>query len=333
MRSRFQALTLAVTVGLGGLGASAVHAAPIDLRARARALLEDDKPADAVMLLEEATKMSPQDPESWAELGNARLALSQFGPAAQAFEQAVRLAPDLSTAQYNFAYALRKAGNLPRAAEAYRVYLTRYSDDADAHFGLAETLRALDDRIAAAEAYERYAAAEKRPDRAAWVTKAQGWARELRSGEVKATTGATPHLSFAANDRPDVPPPMEAAPPPRAGPHVPALAIGLGLIGQGKFAEALVELRRAEPSDDPWVHAAIGSALLGTEEVTEANNYYLRALSGVPVAAQAAVRLGLAECARKRGDRIHADSEYRAILVDTSASPALLKLAKERLEE
>lgn len=326
---RTPSLVIALAVAL----ASAAHAAPsADLRARARALLEEDQAAEATKLLEDAVRADPDDAETWAELGNARLALSQFVPASTAFEQAVRLAPDLATAQYNLAYALRKSGKLARAAEAYRVYLARYPTDADAHFGLGETLRGLGDPIAAAEAYERYAATENRPDRASWVEKARGWARELRASEVKPVAGdaaATPHLSFAAPRNETLESAAAAASPAKRV----ALSAGLALMKVSRFEEALVELRKAEAEapQDPWVQAALGSAYLGLDEAETAAVHYTRALVGAPAGAHAGIRLGLAESARKQGDSGRAQAEYRAILADAAAPAAMQDVARARL--
>ncbi len=333
MRRTARALALATALSTGvGVAPAALAATPVELRTQARALMEEDQPAEAAKLLEDAVRSTPDDAETWAELGNARLALQQFAPAAIAFEQSVKLAPELATAQYNLAYALRKSGKLPRAAEAYRVYLARYPTDADAHFGLGETLRGLGDNLAAAEAYEKYASTETRPDRGVWVDKARTWARDLRASEVKpVTTDATPHLSFASprGETLDGANSAAAASPTRRV----ALSQGLALMKSGRFEEALVELRKAEAeaAQDPWVQAALGSAHLGMGEAEQAAVHYTRALVSAPAAAHAGIRMGLAESARRLGDEGRATAEYRAILADAAAPPATQEIARARL--
>lgn len=334
MRTTAWAILLAAALALPALAES-----PAELRARARTAMESDDPAAAARLLEDAVKQTSEDAELWAELGNARLALSQFAPASQAFERAVKLAPDLGTAHYNLAYSLRKSGKLARAAEVYRVYLARYPSDADAHFGLGETLRGLDDKLAAAESYEKYATTEARPDRAQWVEKARTWARELRANEVQpvASGAAAPVLAFSQPESAASPAPVAAAAPAAtttAEPLVhPALAAGLQLLRGARFDEALVELRKAELArpEDAWVQAAIGSALLGLDEPADAAVRYTRALASATAGARPGIRLGLAECARAQGDAERAAADYRALVADEATPESLKAIARERL--
>lgn len=96
-----------------------------EVRAELAAILTDAKrPRDAAVLLEQLVAERPTHPDSLFNLGLAREALGEFGPAADAYGRAVRSKPTDVESRISWAGALRKAGRLPESIAASREALT-----------------------------------------------------------------------------------------------------------------------------------------------------------------------------------------------------------------
>lgn len=175
-------------------------------------LFKQKRLQEAVVALEEATRLDPSYAKAWSDLGNVHLDLKNLSGAVRSYENALRADPELQIARYNLAFALSKTGDFARAAQQYRTYLQRSPEDADALYALGDALRSAGEHLAAADAYDRYAAAEKRPNLQKWVAKARETAAELR----KKAQPKTPPPAVAATPAPTPPPaaPAPAAPAP-----------------------------------------------------------------------------------------------------------------------
>ncbi|PYQ29996.1 MAG: hypothetical protein DMF56_09730 [Acidobacteria bacterium] len=108
--------------GLEGENASAWHA-------RGIAALVLRKNIAAVVTLQKAVALAPQQAGYWSDLSAAHLAAAEKGDraqvraAVQAAERAVALDPLLPAAQFNRAVALQSLGRNTEAAQAYERYL------------------------------------------------------------------------------------------------------------------------------------------------------------------------------------------------------------------
>lgn len=334
-------LILAASLLLASPAIAAPSLAAKTYRDEGARLLEAKRYREAIGALQTALEHDKTYAEAWVDLGNARLALGEYNEAARAFESALSQNSDLPIAQYNLAYALRRAGQMDRAAEAYRVYLSRNPGDADAHYGLAETLRANGDDAAAAEAYEKYATTEQRPDRQAWVEKARQLAAELRAsgGAAPVPAAAAPAAAAAAA----APTTAAGVAPTRHlsfselkaqnGSRPEEFRRGLNKLRTGDYEGALVDLERAATATpkDPLVLAALAGAQLGVLEADKAIETYRRALNVATKESAPAIRFGLGEALRARGDDDAAKVAYKQVLDEKSTTPQLKKLAEQRL--
>lgn len=123
----------------------------------------------------------------------------KYEEAAEKFRQAYELDPSQTTALYNQAFALRKAGKLAEAKAIYLTFLRVKPDDNDGLFGLAETERQLGEQAAALRLFTEYLTREKRPEKARYVEYARTKVDELRAvAEGRAPT--PPSARQAADD-------------------------------------------------------------------------------------------------------------------------------------
>ncbi|MDE3077365.1 MAG: tetratricopeptide repeat protein, partial [Chloroflexota bacterium] len=97
-------------------------------------MLPDVKPAGPL------TPTDPHDPLAWNELGKARLREGDFPAAAEAFHQAVVLAPQLAEAQFHLGGALQRLHQLDAAEEALRRALELLPENAAIHNNLGLVL-------------------------------------------------------------------------------------------------------------------------------------------------------------------------------------------------
>jgi tetratricopeptide (TPR) repeat protein len=113
--------------------------------------LEQRRGDVAVELILQAIKLD-EKPEYLCNLANALAALSRFGEAAEAYNRAIGIKPDLAEACFGLGNALKAQGKLDEAVSAYRGAILSNSNYAAAYLNLGNALREqglLDEAIAA----------------------------------------------------------------------------------------------------------------------------------------------------------------------------------------
>ncbi|MGD9810177.1 MAG: tetratricopeptide repeat protein [Sphingobium sp.] len=109
---------------------------------------------DAVNVLVSAVRAEPRDPNLWVGLGNALVAHGEgvVSPAAEySFRQAMRIAPDASSAPYFYGLALAQSGQYASARKVWGALLARVPEKAPLHADLIRDIDQLD-RILAGQA-------------------------------------------------------------------------------------------------------------------------------------------------------------------------------------
>jgi len=115
----------------------------------------------AVALAREGLARNPRDVVLWRGLGHAELARSNGVAAAEAFGNALLLAPVDGETHYNRGVALQMAGNTVEAARAYQRALTFRPDFVAADFNLGVLFQLQGQNAAAAAAYKQVLASHK----------------------------------------------------------------------------------------------------------------------------------------------------------------------------
>ncbi len=146
---------------LGALPGSVVGAAsqPQD---RARELLDlaqkmrkQNRDAEAIKLLREATQLRPDDPDVWLWLGICYNAVSLHDEQIAALREAVRLKPDFGEAWYWLGMGLHMVGDLNAAADALKQTLTIQPDHAFALIDWGRICRDKGDKEGALLAFQK----------------------------------------------------------------------------------------------------------------------------------------------------------------------------------
>jgi tetratricopeptide (TPR) repeat protein len=75
---------------------------------------------EAQALLEAALRENRLDAAAWSYLGLARQRQHRYGPAVEAYEEAIRLEPRMANARFNLGVAFLQLGDFNGAADAYR---------------------------------------------------------------------------------------------------------------------------------------------------------------------------------------------------------------------
>ncbi len=101
-----------------------------------------EAPIEAVRVMEQATKLAPQDHRVHNALGNAYLINLRLTDALAEFEKAIEINANDEYANLGIANLSRAFGDYDRAAEFYRKHLKVKPEDAEATGGLALTLLA-----------------------------------------------------------------------------------------------------------------------------------------------------------------------------------------------
>ena len=109
--------------------------------------------------------------------GKQAFGQKDFATAAALFRKAFLADKSQVLAQYNYAFALRKAGSFEAARDAYQEYVALVPQDLDGLFGLAETERLLGDEGKAAAYFSEYLQRENRPGKESYVAYAQKFAQ------------------------------------------------------------------------------------------------------------------------------------------------------------
>ena len=104
------------------------------------ALYDRGQYAQALEAYQKALKLTPQDPEAQASVGDTYLTLGRFAEAAAAYEQTVRLQADNAGAYSNLGYAYDKIGKVTESINALRSAVRLNANDAIAFNNLGATL-------------------------------------------------------------------------------------------------------------------------------------------------------------------------------------------------
>ena len=92
--------------------------------AEASIALRDERPDDAISLLDEGLRLDPKNAGAYFDLGNARVMQSDLRQALKAFEQATTIKPSFWEALNNQALVLFEMGNTPEAIKRWRSVLS-----------------------------------------------------------------------------------------------------------------------------------------------------------------------------------------------------------------
>ncbi len=144
----------ATTTRPGAIAPSDVAA----LRKTAVALLNDDRPSEALALLRSLREVAPKDPDVLAFIGEAHAMQENWLAAREAFDAAFAVDPALATRVVNRGMALIKLRAIDAAAEDFRVLAERGATPAlkaRGHYGLGLVAEERGDVPAARSAYER----------------------------------------------------------------------------------------------------------------------------------------------------------------------------------
>jgi tetratricopeptide (TPR) repeat protein len=127
-----------------------------DLLERGKALIAQDRYADALPLIERATQLLPDSSSAWFNRGYLLNALKRFADALPAHDRALALDPAYAAAWNNKGNALNGLGRYAEALSVYERSLTLDAQSARGWNGKARALRGLG-RVAEAEVAERRA--------------------------------------------------------------------------------------------------------------------------------------------------------------------------------
>ncbi len=123
--------------------------------AQALRLRRNGKQAEALLCLERARAVLPDDPVLLTDLGIEADFLHHYNEAAEALETALTLRPADPAAQYALARTNADRQRPELAEPLFRAYLARRPDDASAHYGLGRLLQLLERTEEAAAEFNR----------------------------------------------------------------------------------------------------------------------------------------------------------------------------------
>jgi VWFA-related protein len=116
-------------------------------------LTKENKPADAIAVLRQALSLNPEMSTAHFHLANAMRAAGDFSGAETEVRETLKDAPDSGPAHNFLAILLFKRGDLPGAVAEFRGSVGLQPKDAVAHFNLAEALQKQGDAKAALDEY------------------------------------------------------------------------------------------------------------------------------------------------------------------------------------
>lgn len=234
---------------------------PVDL-AQAAASLEQNRPAEARVLLERATKDEPRNAMAWVLLAQTYLRLGQAAPAASAAQRAEASAPGEPHIQHTLALFHAQSGNRKKAAELEARYARSGQADKAAPARAALLNWETGNR---AEAIALGEEAMRREDRA-----------EVREMLARA---------YEAASRPDdaIEQWREVV---RLRPNSEEMRAELGkaLLRTGKFTDAAASLEEARRDFDksPQIELALGVAYYSLRRFDDAATRFLRVIDLAP---------------------------------------------------
>jgi tetratricopeptide (TPR) repeat protein len=275
----------------------------------ARALMNDGDAGTAVQFFGRATAVKGNDDGLWTERGQAHFVLGELAEAADAFAQAIELAPENVTALLGAARVSAATGNLQAALSQAETAARFAPEDARALITLADVQAARGDNVAAEKGYQAAAAKSADPAPALLALgklhMAQGNAAHAievlsraleahpEADEILATLGEARQLN---NDYTGaVKAYREAARiAPRNAAHL--LRLGKACRVQGQLDQAIAHLMQAKelaPSSDD-VAREIGLVFEGRKQYDRALEMYELAIRHAPRNAINHTRAGIA---------------------------------------
>lgn len=141
-----------------------------ELYKKANRAVEDQRFKEARSLLREAVRMDDRNAEAWMTLGVVEYRMDRLFDAAMAFDRAARLRPNRYEPHFNMGTVLELAGRYDEAIDAYETALKLAPEDVQAMENLARCyVRADRDRGRAAELAGEALRSEQRPEWRAWL--------------------------------------------------------------------------------------------------------------------------------------------------------------------
>ncbi len=124
-------------------------------RDQARAAANRGDPATALVVLTDARKLDPQNPDVQVEFGNAALQMSRWQNAIDAFQQTVRVRKQDPMAIWGLARAYTGLSKFEDARQQFARYIAVRPDDSVGHCALGMTLAALERPVEARAQFEK----------------------------------------------------------------------------------------------------------------------------------------------------------------------------------
>ncbi len=288
---------------------------------RARDLIEEQRPLEAINVLEQHVEAAPEDVDAQALLGRIQWDREEFADAAAAFSAAARVDREAAEYTWRAILALRRqnaAGTLDAQADLLQRLVQQNPDDGRAWFALALVRAKQDDAGGELDALQRAAQhlseapevqrqlgiALVRRGRYEEAVSALEQAQALSDDAAPATTAARAVVASMDGDHEQAAALFESAAEEGAGlGAMTARRLGLAQIEQGAFEQAERRLRagqemRKENAPAMFYHAL---ALHGLGQEEEAINRYAQVAElSVPQSIDAAIEL--AKLHLKRGD-------------------------------
>ena len=230
---------------------------------------------EALMPLQKAAELLPEDAEAHSNLGNALREQGRLAEAEANCRRALEINPDYAQAHCNLGVALLEQGRIAEAEASCRRALAIKPDFAEAHSNLGNALKE-QGRLAEAEASHRSALAIKPEYFEAHNNLGVALQAQGRLAEAEASYGR------ALEIKPDY---AQAQ-----------CNLGSALKDQGRIAEAQACYARALAivPDSAEAHASLGAILLEQGRFAQADASYRRALELKPDYAEARCNLGVA---------------------------------------
>lgn len=122
---------------------------------RGKMLLQQKRPADALVWIERAQEYDPWNPEIAYQRGNARMALGELPQAVNDYALAVKGRPDYADALFNRGLALQRLGRFDEALDSYHCVIALKPADAAALNNRGNVLQELKRNDEALASYER----------------------------------------------------------------------------------------------------------------------------------------------------------------------------------
>lgn len=261
-----EALARAMTVRYPGYGTG--------WKALGVALTQMGRTAEALVPMQKAAALSPDDAEAQNNLGAAFQKLGRLDAAETSYRRALRISPDYLEAHSNLAVALKDLGRLDEAEASCRRALQLHPDEPEVlgNLGLVlKDLGRLDEALASCRR-----ALQIRPDHAELHSNLGLVLKDLgRLDEAEAS------FRRALQIRPEY---AEAC-----------INLGATLQEGGRMPEAEAAYRQALGSrpDYAEAHLSLGATLQELGRLDEAEAAYRQALQAKPDLAEACIRLGM----------------------------------------